>query len=78
MEQSLRVLELERDNASAHYQSYVRSLNSELSSLKSRFEGVNNEKDRLVAREESLVQHVADLEKQLQLHQVCLRRFGLY
>ncbi|XP_072162605.1 golgin subfamily A member 2-like [Bemisia tabaci] len=70
LEQSLRVLELERDNASAHYQSYVRSLNSELSSLKSRFEGVNNEKDRLVAREESLVQHVADLEKQLQLHQV--------
>ncbi|XP_055613109.1 golgin subfamily A member 2 [Uranotaenia lowii] len=56
----------ERDQSSQLYQTYVLHLNKEVANLADRIQELTDENNRLASREENLVQHVGELERQLQ------------
>ncbi|KAL1124711.1 hypothetical protein AAG570_001334, partial [Ranatra chinensis] len=56
----------ERDQNAHQYQQYINTLNSQLQDIASKYESLNVEKDDLKAREESLISHISELEKQMQ------------
>ncbi|XP_039280277.1 golgin subfamily A member 2 [Nilaparvata lugens] len=62
----LKKLSTEKDDASLQYQQYVASLNLQMQSLTSELQTISNQNESLSAREASLVEHVSNLEKQLQ------------
>ncbi|RZF40381.1 hypothetical protein LSTR_LSTR008811 [Laodelphax striatellus] len=62
----LKKLSTEKDDASLQYQQYVASLNLQMQSLTTELQTISNQRDSLSAREASLVDHVSNLEKQLQ------------
>ncbi|PNF30442.1 hypothetical protein B7P43_G12490 [Cryptotermes secundus] len=66
LEQTLKSVGSERDQANQQYQQYVQQLNGQLQSSGSKVESLSCENEQLIAREQSLVQHVSELEKQLQ------------
>ncbi|XP_075214330.1 Golgi matrix protein 130 kD isoform X2 [Lycorma delicatula] len=66
LHKNLKKVTSERDEASSQYQQYVTTLNSQLQTMAAKYENVCNQRDNLSAREASLVEHVATLEKQLQ------------
>ncbi|XP_069698649.1 golgin subfamily A member 2 [Periplaneta americana] len=74
LQQTVKSVGAERDQASQQYQQYVQQLNGQLQSLASKIEALNSENEQLAAREQSLVRHVSDLEKQLQQQQNQKRR----
>lgn len=66
LNQSLKTVARERDQASIQYQQYVQQLNNQLANLASRLESVTNENESLVTREQNLVRHISEIEKHLQ------------
>lgn len=69
MQKIIEQLGTERDQSNAQYQSYVLQLNRELSSLGEKVVNLTEDNDRLAKRETSLLQHVEQLEKQIQAQQ---------
>ncbi|XP_063233721.1 golgin subfamily A member 2 isoform X2 [Bacillus rossius redtenbacheri] len=67
LQQVVRAAAAERDQASLQYQQYVQQLNSQLHSIAAKLEAATAESEQLRAREQGLVRHVSELEKQLQL-----------
>lgn len=68
LQKMIQQLGSERDQASNHYQNYVQQLNKEVNFFKEKNSEFSEENDRLLKREESLVKHMSELEKQLQQH----------
>lgn len=68
LQKMVQQLGSERDQANGQYQNYVQQLNKEVNFFKEKNEELSEENDRLLKREESLVKHMTDLEKQLQQH----------
>lgn len=66
LNQSLKTVAKERDQASIQYQQYVQQLNTQLANLANRLESVTNENESLVTREQNLVKHISEIEKHLQ------------
>jgi len=56
----------ERDANETQYQNYVSAMSSEMKELKERSLELTNENDSLVQREQELLKHVSDLERQMQ------------
>lgn len=56
----------ERDANETQYQNYVSAMSSELKELKERSLELTSENDVLVKREQELLKHVSDLERQMQ------------
>ncbi|CAG9807037.1 unnamed protein product [Chironomus riparius] len=56
----------ERDANETQYQNYVSAMSSEMKELKERSVELTNENDSLVSREQELLKHVSDLERQMQ------------
>lgn len=69
LQQAVRSVTAERDQASQQYQQYVQQLNSQLQTLASKLESATTENENLLSREQSLIHHVSELEKQLQQQQ---------
>ncbi|XP_046999086.1 golgin subfamily A member 2-like [Schistocerca americana] len=69
LQQAVRSVTAERDQASQQYQQYVQQLNSQLQSLATKLESATTENETLLSREQSLIHHVSELEKQLQQQQ---------
>lgn len=68
LQKMIQQLGSERDQASSQYQNYVQQLNKEVNFFKEKNLEFSEENDRLLKREESLVKHMSELEKQLQQH----------
>lgn len=66
LNQSLKTVAKERDQASIQYQQYVQQLNNQLANLANRLEVVTSENESLVTREQNLVRHISEIEKHLQ------------
>ncbi|XP_055530143.1 golgin subfamily A member 2 [Wyeomyia smithii] len=56
----------ERDQSNQQYQNYVLHLNKEVSNLADKIQELTDENNRLSAREDNLVRHVGELERQIQ------------
>lgn len=56
----------ERDQANQQYQNYVQTLNKEIGNLAQQLQSYVADNERLSQREESLVRHVGELERQMQ------------
>lgn len=56
----------ERDQANQQYQNYVHTLNQEMGEMAQRLQSCVADNERLAQREESLVRHVGELERQMQ------------
>ncbi|XP_070489767.1 golgin subfamily A member 2 [Chironomus tepperi] len=56
----------ERDANETQYQNYVSAMSSEMKELKERSLELANENDSLISREQELLKHVSDLERQMQ------------
>lgn len=59
-------LETEREQSNQQYQNYVQHLNKEITAFSERNSKLTEENTRLAERERGLVEHVGELEKQLQ------------
>ncbi|XP_058460981.1 golgin subfamily A member 2 isoform X2 [Malaya genurostris] len=59
----------ERDQSNQQYQNYVLHLNKEVSNLADKIQELTNENNRLSLREDNLVRHIGELERQIQ-HQL--------
>lgn len=57
----------ERDQSSLQYKEYVLHLNQDMANLANNMRELTEENNRLSSREENLVRHVGELEKQIQL-----------
>lgn len=68
LQKMVQQLGTERDQANGQYQNYVQQLNKEVNFFKEKNMEFTEENDRLLKREESLVKHMSELEKQLQQH----------
>lgn len=66
LQQMVQQIGAERDQASQQYQNYVQQLNKEGANLTQKLQEYGAENERLLKREESLVKHVGDLERQIQ------------
>ncbi|XP_055621813.1 golgin subfamily A member 2 [Toxorhynchites rutilus septentrionalis] len=56
----------ERDQSNQQYQNYVLHLNKEVANLADKIQELTEENNRLSTREENLVRHVGELERQIQ------------
>lgn len=66
LQKMVQQLSAERDQSNAQYQSYVQQLNKDSATLAAQLQEFMVENERLSTREESLVKHVGDLERQIQ------------
>lgn len=66
LQKMVQQLGAERDQSNAQYQSYVQQLNKDSATLAAQLQEYIGENERLSKREESLVKHVGDLERQIQ------------
>lgn len=66
LQKMVQQLGAERDQSNAQYQSYVQQLNKDSATLAAQLQEYVVENERLSKREESLVKHVGDLERQIQ------------
>lgn len=66
LEGVIQQLNAERDQSGQQYQNYVQQLNEEITKLAHQLEERVVENERLSKREEGLVKHVGDLERQMQ------------
>lgn len=66
LQKMVQQLGTERDQSNAQYQSYVQQLNKDSATLAAQLQEYVGENERLSKREESLVKHVGDLERQIQ------------
>ncbi|XP_053684050.1 golgin subfamily A member 2-like [Sabethes cyaneus] len=60
----------ERDQSNQQYQNYVLHLNKEVSNLADKIQELTEENNRLSTREDNLVRHVGELERQIQQQMV--------
>lgn len=75
LEKMVQQLGAERDQSNAQYQSYVQQLNKDSATLSAQLQNYIGENERLSKREESLVKHVGDLERQIQQQMAKQRNF---
>lgn len=68
--QTVKLISSERDQASQQYQQYVQQLNGQLQNLATQLQTKSIENDNLSLREQSLVNHIGELEKHLQQLQI--------
>lgn len=66
LQKMVQQLGTERDQSSQQYQNYVQQLNKETASLAQQLHEYVADNERLSKREESLVKHVGELERQIQ------------
>lgn len=66
LEKVVQQLSAEREQSNQQYQNYVQQLNQETSKLAHQLQEYVVDNERLSKREESLVKHVGDLERQIQ------------
>lgn len=66
LQQIVQQLGAERDQANQQYQNYVQTLNKEIGQLAQQLQTYVTDNERLAQREESLVRHVGELERQMQ------------
>lgn len=66
LEGVIQQLNAEKEQSSQQYQNYVQQLNQEISKLAQQLQEYVAENDRLSKREEGLIKHVGDLERQMQ------------
>lgn len=66
LESVIQQMNAERDQSGQQYQNYVQQLNQEISKLAQQLQEYGAENERLSKREQELVKHVGDLERQIQ------------
>lgn len=66
LERVIQQMNAERDQSSQQYQNYVQQLNQEISKMAQQLQEYVAENERLSKREQGLVKHVGDLERQIQ------------
>lgn len=66
LEGVIQQLNADRDQSSQQYQNYVQQLNQEISKMAQQLQEYVAENERLSKREQGLVKHVGDLERQIQ------------
>lgn len=66
LESVVQQLNAEKEQSGQQYQNYVQQLNQELSKLAQQLQEYVAENDRLSKREQALVKHVGELERQIQ------------
>ena len=66
LQKSIHQIGGERDQASQQYQNYVQQQNKEIANLAEQLQHFTVDNDRLTKREESLVKHIGELERQIQ------------
>lgn len=66
----------DRDRTQQQYQTYVQHLTSETTTMNQRIQELTKANDKLIKREESLVNHVQELEKQIQKQLSTQRRLA--
>lgn len=66
LEALIQQLNADRDQSSQQYQNYVQQLNQEISKLAQQLQEYVAENERLSKRDQGLVKHVGDLERQIQ------------
>ncbi|PSN53227.1 hypothetical protein C0J52_07993, partial [Blattella germanica] len=69
LQQTIKSVGAERDQASQQYQQYCKHLNGQVQSLYSQVEALTKENEELTGREQNLLRHVSQMEKQLQIQQ---------
>lgn len=75
LQQIVQQLGAERDQANQQYQNYVQTLNKEIGQLAQQLQTYVTDNERLAQREESLVRHVGELERQMQQQMVKQKTF---
>lgn len=68
LQESLTQMNTDRENSNIQYQNFVLHLNQEVKTLAGKIEELTGENIKLSKREENLVKHISELEKQLQHH----------
>lgn len=66
LQQIVQQLGAERDQANQQYQNYVQTLSNEIAQLAQQLQTSVADNERLEQREESLIRHVGELERQMQ------------
>ncbi|GLH09745.1 Golgin subfamily A member 2 [Gryllus bimaculatus] len=69
LQQTVQALGSERDQANSQYQEYLHHVNGQMKSMADKLASATAENEQLSNREQSLVKHLSELEKQLQLLQ---------
>lgn len=59
-------LKQDKEQSDKYYQNYLQHMNNSMTNLSSRIQELTSEKEILIKRDEELVQHVSELEKNLQ------------
>lgn len=66
LNETLKTVSKEREESSLQYQQYAEQLNDQISNLVQRLEQQQRENEQFKIQEENRIQHIGDLEKQLQ------------
>ncbi|XP_067001473.2 golgin subfamily A member 2 [Anabrus simplex] len=66
LQQTVKSMGVDREHATQQYQDYLQQFDTQLKNMAEKLAAMSTENERLVNREQNLVKHISELEKQLQ------------